>query len=477
MSYAVYLRNKMKNLPVVIGPESGRDASDITWINTLRANKIKSATDTTEPLINTAQSIPVIQSYTAAQDYGLSASIPKDTYSFSTVVYKGGYKNQSCDSITLKNAASVMPDDRAVMYPSITIPCMSNYTLFNLRSISGLIAWFDAADAATLFGDELPFRTSYPVSRNANFSQLPTFASNAPVGGQVSYWVDKTGNYFATPPGNTTIFNGASMPLRQTSNSVLFRGFEMGIYPRLIDTPQGITITDIGSQGVSIFMVTGVDTLTTTSNILLDREDTGLQPFGPTFVNYQGTITYRADGQIGTNPNLPSPPGSEFLVIPGKLTNRASLYFDRNSSNANVYVNGGSIGTVQSASISPLLKYTTFGRYTPPSNSVTNLQTGTGYSMHEVIVIDRTITQAERQLIEGYLAQKWSLSLPATHPYYWKPVLTEELPTFMPTVPCKPGYCPGIKYTGPQQFDPFRGGTRPVFARGKVWTPSGAAFF
>lgn len=54
--------------------------------------------------------------------------------------------------------------------------------------------------------------------------------------------------------------------------------------------------------------------------------------------------------------------------------------------------------------------------------------------------------------------------LPST---FWEPTVT------VPDRPCEAAYRPGIVYTGPQQFDPFRGGTRPVFARGKVWTPSG----
>jgi hypothetical protein len=50
---------------------------------------------------------------------------------------------------------------------------------------------------------------------------------------------------------------------------------------------------------------------------------------------------------------------------------------------------------------------------------------------------------------------------------FWAPTVT------VPDLPCKAAYRDGILYTGPQQFDPFRGGTRPVFARNKVWTPSG----
>lgn len=50
---------------------------------------------------------------------------------------------------------------------------------------------------------------------------------------------------------------------------------------------------------------------------------------------------------------------------------------------------------------------------------------------------------------------------------FWAPTVT------VPDLPCDPCYRPGIVYTGAQQFDPFKGGTRPVFARNKVWTPSG----
>ena len=65
--------------------------------------------------------------------------------------------------------------------------------------------------------------------------------------------------------------------------------------------------------------------------------------------------------------------------------------------------------------------------YAVPSNSVSQQRIGTSYAtsyrVHEVVVVRRVLSDADRQRLEGYLAHKWSLQaqLPVGHPYKTTP--------------------------------------------------------
>lgn len=123
--------------------------------------------------------------------------------------------------------------------------------------------------------------------------------------------------------------------------------------------------------------------------------------------------------------------GSVYGNFPGLLGNGGAsnyLYGARNATsvggqltNANYYINGNLTTAVPNINALAIIEI-----YSTSTTNLSNAQIGRGDSqdiwngyVSEIIMFNTVLTDAQRQIIEGYLAQKWGLasSLPANHPY------------------------------------------------------------
>lgn len=474
MSYEAYLRNKLKEFVIIKGPPPSREASEITFMNAQRA-----AVTESDSIVVVKESQPKLSQYYGSNPSEVSFSCEK------TVVKGGSQKEKSADAVLARQVGATVccADEKTPNF--VTIAPTVYQKLFYPTELPSFYVWFDATDASTLYSDTITAPTiAGQASLALNTIIKPT--TQSAVGGPVTAWKSKDGRYQAQLPAD--FYNNDPSNPKRTANGIAFRGKELSIYD-LVTGSLGITVDAFLDSGLSVFLVAQTDTTNGASTVFLDREaqTSGATPleFGPTFVNTGGAVTYRYDADIRGNTSLPTIP-TEGSAIPGSASGKAMLYFDHTNTKANVYVNGAPISTnLTGRAKTANLNYTTFGRRlygTTPAvqNNVLlgNLATpANGTELYELYMFRTVLSTQERQLMEGFLATKHGFTLPYTHPYYWTPVLQAPFQRLEDTIekPCKPCYKPGILFTGGPQLDPFRGNTKPVFARNKNCSPSGCS--
>jgi len=474
MSYEAYLRNKLKEFVIIKGPPPSREASEITFMNAQRAVVTNS-----DSIVVVKESQPKLSQYYGSDPSEVSFSCEK------TVVKGGSQKEKSADAVLARQVGATLCCANEKMPNFVTIPPTVYQKLFYPTEINSFYVWFDATDASTLYSNQInaPTIAASPLTLNSIIN--PT--TQSAIGGNVTVWKSKDMRFQAQLP--SAFYNNNQNNPKRTANGVAFYGNELSIYD-LVSGELGITVDAFLDSGLSVFLVAQTDTLSGASTVFLDREAdaSGNLPieFGPTFVSSNGgAVTYRYDADIRGNAILPSIP-TEGTAIPGTASGKAMLYFDHTNTKANVYVNGAPIATnLTGRAKTRNLNYTTFGRRlygsTPavPNNVIAgNLATpANGTELYEVYMFRTVLSTEERQLMEGFLATKHGFTLPYTHPYYWTPVLQTPFQRLEDTIekPCKPCYKPGILFTGGPQLDPFRGNTKPVFARNKNCSPSGCS--
>ena len=250
--------------------------------------------------------------------------------------------------------------------PSVILP----------TDIPGCAVWLDAADATTL-----------------------TLS-----GSNVTQWRDKSGlgnngTVIGTPVTSTGAFQGRS--------SVYLNGSAM------IQGPVSITGTQLTAFAVVQFASFGVDdvrvlSLGTTSNV---DWDSGLRCV-PIFFSSAGTFAgrlaqYRYPQVNGYGVTAAS--NTPYLITSG-FTGTTSLFYTN-----------GAVGSTNS-NITGTFAVSAYGVGAIVNNSGGNLP---GY-IAEVIIYNTSLTDTQRQQLEGYLAWKWGLQsnlptiqpvLPASHPY------------------------------------------------------------
>lgn len=266
--------------------------------------------------------------------------------------------------------------------------------LFDPLSIPGCCLWLDAADRTVLFSD---FAGTLPVSTGSQ---------------RLSYWKDKsTSNNHAT--------NNTSTP------TVTYQS--LNSYP---------TVSFAGSNFLNLTSTSLPNGGTNASYFFVCRTtNTGVYVFfshGPTPAQQGQTPQfYFNSGQIYADTY-----GSNAIYDNSTQTNNyLTLSFIRNG-NMDGWLHGSSfIGS---------------------NNTVIATNTGTGFAtlgvgrvlanlnyyfqgnMAEMIIYNTDLTETNRQLIEGYLANKWGINprLPSNHPYLEYRPLLSNLP--LPLIPRNP---------------------------------------
>jgi hypothetical protein len=235
--------------------------------------------------------------------------------------------------------------------------------VFNPTLISNCSHWFDAADSSVV---EL-------------------------TSGVVSQWRDKSGL-----ANNATQATSNARPLYTTLNSrpaVVFGGL-----PTYTGT--FMTLSNITSVPISIFMVAAsTESLSNTFYISLGSFPNAIfvrQLFDPNFFGVDGGSGQYISTVRDLNPHVWS------FTLPASANGVFALD-----------------GTVVATSGFTLGANTTF---TSNSLGTWNQQPANGNvrgGISEAIIINRALSTADRQQVEGYLAWKWSLvgNLPSAHPY------------------------------------------------------------
>ena len=209
-------------------------------------------------------------------------------------------------------------------------------------------------------------------------------------GATVSTWIDKA-------TGKNAVSGGASIPTF-TNNSILFNG--NGQY----DTSYSTILTN-----ESFFIVYKWDTIS--SDAFLIWGSSGNQRIYYVSSSssrwlYLGGIA--AWGRWSTNALTSN------VRYLGEFTTNMTV------PEVNLYLNGSALSSLSGIN-SP----------TPFSGSPTTSRIGTGHvgEINEIIGFNVTLTTAQRQQIEGYLAWKWGLqqSLPSTHPFARTPSFATAL--------------------------------------------------
>lgn len=276
---------------------------------------------------------------------------------------------------------------------------MSTFTitenfLFNPLSLPNCCLWLDASDGGTLFTDT---GGTLPVSTGSTTLRC---------------WKDKSSS-------NNNATNSTSNPVVTFNNQNLLNTITFTTTNYL-----NLTSTSLpnGGTNASYFFV-------------MKTTNTGVQVFfshGPT-----PAVQYQTPQFFFASQNLYSDTYGGTAIYDGSIitNNYITATFTRNT-NLNGWLNGTA--------------------FSPTPSAVLSGNTGTGFAtlgigrvgstlsypfigeMAEVIIYNTDLNTTNRQLIEGYLANKWGLNprLPSDHPYYKYRPLTSNLS--LPLVPTNP---------------------------------------
>jgi len=109
--------------------------------------------------------------------------------------------------------------------------------------------------------------------------------------------------------------------------------------------------------------------------------------------------------------------------------NYAFASFDASANNITGMVGFNSAGLLASAFPNNIANSKL--RIGDPSNTI---YTASGFRIYELIAISNAISTSDRQDVEGYLASKWGLTLPSSHPYKnFQPSGDQWIPPTLPT--------------------------------------------
>lgn len=231
-------------------------------------------------------------------------------------------------------------------------------------TVSGLALWLDTADSGT-------------ITLNGT--------------GRVTSWSDKSGN------GCNATAGGSSLPSFSPMGGILFNGTNNYFQTNLRVNSTTHTLIAIHkpnsvAKNTALFRFQASSVL---SNYFVFPFQSS-QPRG--YINSGGSGILFNNSPLVDN----SVPGVPNLIIA-----------DISPVGQQVYLNG----TIQSSASSPIVSFTSdqlsIGSFYSGS---TEFYEGT---LYELIVYNQYFEQAERQLLEGYLAWKWDIvnKLPSSHPY------------------------------------------------------------
>jgi hypothetical protein len=289
---------------------------------------------------------------------------------------------------------------------------MSTYTitenfLFNPLSLTNCCLWLDASDRTTLFTDT---GATLPVSTGSTTLRC---------------WKDKsTSNNNATNSGSNPVvtFN------KQNSLNVIT--FSTSNYLNLTSTS-----LPNGGQNATYFFV-------------LKTTTTGVQVFfshGPNpAVQYQTPQFFFASQNLYADTY-----GGTAIYDATNITNNYLVTSFTRNTNLNGWLQGSSFVAGNNAT---LLGNTGTGFATLGiGRELSTLLYPFVGEIAEVVIYNTDLNSTNRQLIEGYLANKWGLNprLPSDHPYYTYRPLTSNLP--LPFVPTNPLFMRNLgspPYTG-----------------------------
>jgi hypothetical protein len=219
--------------------------------------------------------------------------------------------------------------------------------------------WLDSADASTI-----------------------TYAG----GVNISNWNDKSGR------GNNAVVSGTAYAT-YTSNAVLFNN-------SLYTTPYSAV-----PFYETAFIVFSTSNGVSTNAALVSTSANGGRGIWAGYSGF-GAFTYRAVGVVRAGEAWVA--GSPANSVPDLTTTIATVTTTTNSATA-LNLNGSTTTYTGGAGYNAGLMY--LGR----ENST--LYGYIGYAM-EIIFYNVVLSASQRQRVEGYLASKWNVALPSTHPYY-----------------------------------------------------------
>jgi hypothetical protein len=248
---------------------------------------------------------------------------------------------------------------------------------------------------------------SYLINKwNINYSNVPGLAiwldgqdplgtGSTPVtGSSVPVWYDKSGNGY----------NGTAVGLPTYSNGIVFNGFPYYTIPYA-----GTHSTETGFVVINFSVATPSQLYYILSGNTGNSRSVSLN-YGTTnnthinFTNNQNIVNTTSTWTTNTRVLL------EYTVT--SSTNTTATIYTNGTSNATATFNGNSF---------PAESFITLGAF---ANGAFIGSSPINATISEVLVYSNVLTTPQRQLIEGYLATKWSLqaSLPAAHPYKSTPV-------------------------------------------------------
>ena len=208
----------------------------------------------------------------------------------------------------------------------------------------------------------------------------PLATGTAPANGTViSTWNDKSGNGRNATSVGSPAYNSSSGAIVLNGTSQGFSLTYSGIHP----TETTFMVVNLTSPSAYQFFIN--------SPVGFARE----------FYNYNNFLTFGQQG-VGTNAT-----NMNALIANSNII----LGFSANSTNSFIFFNGmpGPTGT---AFAGPPSESTLFIGYHGTSGLYV------GGTISEVLIYDQVLSASQRQQVEGYLAAKWRITLPTTHPYF-----------------------------------------------------------
>jgi hypothetical protein len=261
---------------------------------------------------------------------------------------------------------------------------------FDPTSIAGCVLWLDGADSNTILAA----------------------AGGAPaaVGGSVAQWRDKSimANHASqATAGNRPTRAASGLGFLKTSSQFFNLNADATFLPTGISNGTYFTVSKLAGSTVGLYGTFGNGSFTdSAARSMYDRISTNDPSMGM-FI----TEAFNRNG-----PNVVS-------VNQTAVSHPNSLHITSTCVN-NLVASGWITGTPMNITSIVDLQNTV----TPVNTGTTAAYVGTGFgnvsfyngNIYEVLVFNTSLSNADRQTIEGYLAHKWNLStgLPTSHPYY-----------------------------------------------------------
>ena len=280
-------------------------------------------------------------------------------------------------------------------------------TYFDQVRIEGYLAWKWNLQSNLYLGH--PFRSAAPTTAAIPF--VPSMLLNLTLwldaadsnaftlsGSSVDTWIDKSGR-----GNNATQASAGSKPTRVSYgslNAVDFDGSD-----DFLETGKAISVFFLNSSR-SIFVVSLARTVATNNTTNAYENDAFLGDRG----GYVSLYMRSAGPTVGSF----NWTGANSIATTSFSLNTLTMFnYTLSSSTVRIRLNGGTVVTAASGNTNNLTFALDIGRQY--NNNAYNLD---GQIM-EVLIYSQDLSDAQRQIVEGYLAWKWGLqsNLPAGHPY------------------------------------------------------------